>query len=355
VLPRNKKHEMLFDRRIILVLPALVALSLEHAGAFTPVVLGGGKASPSSSHHQAASSRLLSSALASSETTEVVDLSIPYDAAARLAYSAWCTKFSKPMDEARYVSFKANYETITVANVIAIKEYIDAGGDIVGGSGNDRPKDLELNEYGDMTEEEYVAMMAGGGGEATAEVDVTSTPEKGPLETFMEASEAQSEASIALAEAADALAEEEEKLAKQLGMNSIEELEDAIDAMEGYDTDGGAIDTSDVREARVRSAYMDWCKEYGKTVDETRFPTFSSNFLAMEEYSRENGREMVLNKYADCTEEEYRILTEERAPAPVIEEAKVVPAPAPVVVEEPKVEAVAPPRRRRWNRRRRRH
>ena len=93
-------------------------------------------------------------------------------------------------------------------------------------------------------------------------------------------------------------------------MSSVEELEDAIDAMEGFSDDGGALDTSDVREARVRSAYMDWCKEYGRPIDEARFPTFSSNFLAMEEYSRENGREMVLNKYADCTEEEYRKLTE---------------------------------------------
>ena len=93
-------------------------------------------------------------------------------------------------------------------------------------------------------------------------------------------------------------------------MESIEELEQAIDAMDGIDTDGGEIDTSDVREARVRSAYLDWCKEYGKTADESRFPTFSSNFLAMEEYAKENGREMVLNKYADCTEEEYRELTQ---------------------------------------------
>lgn len=134
------------------------------------------------------------------------------------------------------------------------------------------------------------------------------------------------------------------KLAKQLGLNSVEELEDAIDAMEGFDTDGGALDTSDVREARVRSAYMDWCKSYDKSVDESRFPTFSSNFLAMEEYSRENGREMVLNKYADCTEEEYRELT---APAaPTIEEmkaeAKKIETPK-AVVEPPKaVEAVAP-------------
>lgn len=107
-----------------------------------------------------------------------------------------------------------------------------------------------------------------------------------------------------------------QKLAEQLGMESVEELEQALDAMAGIDTDGGEIDTSDVREARVRSAYLDWCKEYGNTADESRFPIFSSNFLAMEEYAQENGREMVLNKYADCTEEEYRQLTNAAAPVP---------------------------------------
>ena len=141
------------------------------------------------------------------------------------------------------------------------------------------------------------------------------------------------------------------KLAKQLGLNSVEELEDAIDAMEGFDTDGGAFDTSDVREARVRSAYIDWCKSYDKSVDESRFPTFSSNFLAMEEYSKENGREMVLNKYADCTEEEYRELTAPAAPtieemkaeAKKVETPKAVVEPPKAVVEPPKaVEAVAP-------------
>ena len=134
------------------------------------------------------------------------------------------------------------------------------------------------------------------------------------------------------------------KLAKQLGLNSVEELEDAIDAMEGFDTDGGAFDTSDVREARVRSAYIDWCKSYDKSVDESRFPTFSSNFLAMEEYSKENGREMVLNKYADCTEEEYRELTAPAAPTiqEMKAEAKMVETPK-AVVEPPKaVKAVAP-------------
>ena len=60
-------------------------------------------------------------------------------------------------------------------------------------------------------------------------------------------------------------------------MDSVEELEQALDAMAGIDTDGGEIDTSDVREARVRSAYLDWCKEYGKTADESRFSTFSKD------------------------------------------------------------------------------
>merc|ERR1719437_12445 len=92
-------------------------------------------------------------------------------------------------------------------------------------------------------------------------------------------------------------------------MDSIEEMEQALDAIEGIDVDGGAIDTSDVREARVRSAYMDWTREYGKKIDEARFLTFQSNYLVMEEYAKENGKEMVLNKYADCTEDEYRRIT----------------------------------------------
>lgn len=228
------------------------------------------------------------------------DVSVEYDAAARLAYKEWCAKFGKESSDTRFEMFKANYEAITVANVSAAKKARD--------DGTDRPKDLELNEYGDMTEKEYLEMQAGGSGDAAA-AEAPAQPRKGALDSVMEASMAQSDASSALAEAADAMLEEEEQLAEALGMDSIDELEAAIDAAQGIDSEGVQIDTTDVREARVRAAYFDWCKEYGKTPDEARFPTFSSNFLAMEEYANENGREMVLNKYADCTEEEYRQLT----------------------------------------------
>ena len=59
-------------------------------------------------------------------------------------------------NEDKFDTFKANYETITVANVVAAKEAQD--------NGTDRSKDLELNEYGDFTEAEYMAMQSGGSG-----------------------------------------------------------------------------------------------------------------------------------------------------------------------------------------------
>lgn len=73
---------------------------------------------------------------------------------------------------------------------------------------------------------------------------------------------------------------------------------------------------SSASDARIRSAYMEWCKKYDKTADESRFVTFSFNFLLMEDYARENNKEMILNRYADCTEEEYISITSGSAYVP---------------------------------------
>jgi len=62
-------------------------------------------------------------------------------------------------------------------------------------------------------------------------------------------------------------------------------------------------DSSNV--SRIRPAYTQWCQKYNKTPDDSRFLTFVSNFLALEEYAKESNKEMILNRYADCTEEEY--------------------------------------------------
>lgn len=103
-----------------------------------------------------------------------------------------------------------------------------------------------------------------------------------------------------------------------------------MDTMEGIAEDGSDLTDGLAREARIRSAYLQWCKDYGKEPDEARFPTFSSNFLAMEEYAAEAGKEMSLNVYADMTEEEYLAATSKPEPAP-----KATPAPAPKPAPKP--------------------
>jgi hypothetical protein len=90
-------------------------------------------------------------------------------------------------------------------------------------------------------------------------------------------------------------------LAAQLGLDSVDELELVIDQMEGISEEGVLDSDNLAREARVRSAYLAWCKEYSKQPDESRFPQFYDNFLGMEEFAKESGKEMVLNEFADCT------------------------------------------------------
>ena len=127
--------------------------------------------------------------------TDGNDLSIPYDSAARKAYDEWRSQYNKGnFDDARYQSFKANYEAITVANVVAKKAARD--------SSAEAPRLLTLNEFGDCTAEEYEAMQGGSTEAAAASGNV--------LGKAFEAAQSQAGAASALMEAADALAEEEE-------------------------------------------------------------------------------------------------------------------------------------------------
>lgn len=121
------------------------------------------------------------------------DVSIPYDAAARLTYDEWCKTNGKSFDAAKYATFKDNYEAITVMNVSAKKKARE--------SGEEAPSLLALNEYADCTAAEYQAIMNG-------EEPPSSTGDV--LGKAVEAAESQAAASSALQEAADALAEEEE-------------------------------------------------------------------------------------------------------------------------------------------------
>ena len=128
------------------------------------------------------------------------DVSVPYDAAARLAYDAWLKEFNKgEFNPTRYEQFKSNYEALTAANMAAKKKARDDGTGTV--------DLLTLNEYGDFSAAEYEAMQSGGTPPTTAE---PSSPGTDIMGKAMEAVESQVEASNALEEAAEALAEEEE-------------------------------------------------------------------------------------------------------------------------------------------------
>lgn len=259
------------------VIAAVAILTTPWADAFTPTCLR----SPLHTRSRSTSSSLRASDF---------DISIEYDAAAKLAYEDWRKKYNKgSFDENKYPVFLANYEAVSIANVIALKKARDSGS-------VDTVKSIELNESADS------ALIQPGG--------ISTEPKASLLKKALASSAAQSEAAVAIEEAAAALAEDEQLLAEQLGLESIEELEVAIDSIEGIAQDGGELDATNIsREARIRSAYIEWCKEYNKTPDESRYPNFSSNFLALEEYARVNKKEITLNKYADCTEEEYISIT----------------------------------------------
>lgn len=132
-------------------------------------------------------------ALWATQEQQAVDISVPYDAAARLAYDQWREQYQKgDFDDTRFAKFKANYEAITVSNVRAKKVAREMG---------EEPTLLSLNEYGDYSAEEYATLQKSGKS-ATTTGDV--------LSKAVEAVESQSAASTALGDAATALAEEEE-------------------------------------------------------------------------------------------------------------------------------------------------
>jgi len=156
---------------------ACIALTGQSACAFVPV-----------SHTLP---RVGSTATWATAKQATVDVSIPYDAAARLAYEQWREEYNKgDFDDKRYEAFKANYNAIAIANVTAKKKARETG---------DEPRLMSMNEFGDCTAEEYQAAQN------------SEKPDGGGvLGKAMEAVESQSAASTALGDAAAALAEEEE-------------------------------------------------------------------------------------------------------------------------------------------------
>ena len=172
------------------------------------------------------------------------------------AYDGWRAKYSKNFDLAGFKNFKSNYLTIMDANIAAEQEALEAG--------KGSPRWITLNEYGDLSLDEY-KVVQGALGEAKVET----------LPALM-----------------------------NQGQKMVDKQNDDEDESEGK-----WRDESEGRWDPIRRIYSDWCKEYGKGPDESRYPTFSTNFLALAQYCSNTGTEIDLNEYADRTQEEYLKLT----------------------------------------------
>jgi Cathepsin propeptide inhibitor domain (I29). len=176
-----------------MALAAFLALASEHASAFTPATL-------SQQRFRVANSPNARPLFAASD-----DVSVDYDAAAKLAYDEWRNLYGKgDFDSNKFQAFKANYEALTIVNVKAAKKAREEGTQDV--------QKLELNEFADMSVEEYQKMQSGES-VASSEAVPPSAPaaaSTSPIQAAMDALNAQNAAADAIGEAAAALAQEEE-------------------------------------------------------------------------------------------------------------------------------------------------
>jgi hypothetical protein len=247
----------------------------------------------------------------------------------RSAYLDWCIAYSKKPDMTRIQQFKKNY--------LLIEEFAKENG-----------KEIKLNEYADCTAAEYERAMKekaeakkkeeeeqkkreeeaaaaykaavdeasqsfGFGGNKT----VAATDESGNVDTKSQKStivtgdpddvwktgeptmsmwQPEDEGSMWASEGGASVWESRES--REWG-----EIDESYSALGTVDPDDPEV------RRRVRSAYSNWCKEYSKEPDEGRFPRFKTNYLKMEQMAWEQGSEITLNEFADCSPEEYRIAT----------------------------------------------
>lgn len=268
------------------------------------------------------------------------------DLRVRSAYLDWCMKFNKKPDMARIKQFRSNYLMIE-------------------GMAQKEGKEIKLNEYADCSPAEYereikLIEAKNKQEQGNSKQEGKTTPDNGSFHSDTDAESkakpidpslsSQDESQVSEADAAPSGKDKISNLTGEWWKSSVpvghgnggkepekewwKGLEGLDESMLGLDQSGGSgkgggederflsgggvagiseedqatiagADDSETRR-RVRSAYSDWCKTFGKKPDEGRFPKFKSNYLIMERIAMEQGREVTLNEFADCTPDEYR-------------------------------------------------
>ena len=148
----------------------------------------------------------------------------------RRIYQEWCVVNQKVYDEARLPTFTTNLQVVE-------NFYKETG------------NKAELNEYADLSPEEYQAMQMG----QNPHLENMSTHRQTPTST----------------------------------------LHQYFDEPE--------VD-------RIKQAYRDWCGFHQKEYNESRLDIFATNLLAIESFRAETGKNAALNEYADVAPEEYNAI-----------------------------------------------
>ena len=82
----------------------------------------------------------------------------------------------------------------------------------------------------------------------------------------------------------------------------------SIEAEEASNVERFQFDQVGKEEAdRVKDIYYQYCNVYSKDIEESRFQIFLPNFLRKEAQAKESGKPLEMNKWYDCTEEEYLV------------------------------------------------
>ena len=179
---------------------------------------------------------------------------------------------------------------------------------------------MGLNEYADLTKEEYRAMMgieeAKPPSNDNEPADFIDGGNENYQNEFMDAKEFENLSFTSLEEAKMGLARETSMIIKRLGLKNVEELQSVLDTIDQLsDATDNVEQTLLEKKSNIRTAYIDWCKQFNKKIDETRFITFSDNYDKFEKYFKEKNSPIKLNQRFNQspTANEFADLTKYRA------------------------------------------
>jgi hypothetical protein len=170
----------------------------------------------------------------------------------RNAYRTWCHEHGRQYQESRLEIFATNLK--------AVENYRKESG-----------KYVKLNQYADLTPEEYkVAMSTGGSSTARAQSYSASYLDNLSPKANMGMA-VQSSNNNPMTSYLENLSPPSPRIAVRV-------------------------------EDRIQKIYQDWCQYYGKVPDEQRLQIFASNLMVLEKHHSETGEELTLNEFADQLE-----------------------------------------------------